>query len=171
MTLSDEMTKAGTLAKAGGEVALAELLDSAVTGLIVNTLGGTDVFTFAAPAQTYNGGVTVNAETINVNTNVTTTANDQTYNGAVVLGADTGVELATRLRNLKADAEASRELGREAPLATDLAAPERIAESPPPAEPETPRPRADGDWLCMIDRLGLTLPPDEVIDKVIGHMV
>ena len=47
--------------------------------------------------------------------------------GAVVLGADTGVELATRLRNLKADAEASRELGREAPLATDLAAPERIA--------------------------------------------
>ncbi|MDJ0748980.1 MAG: beta-ketoacyl synthase N-terminal-like domain-containing protein, partial [Woeseiaceae bacterium] len=47
--------------------------------------------------------------------------------GAVLLGADTGVELATRLRNLKADAEANKALGQEAPLASDLAAPERIA--------------------------------------------
>jgi malonyl CoA-acyl carrier protein transacylase len=47
--------------------------------------------------------------------------------GAIVLGADTAIELATRLRKLKVDAEANRELGREAPLASDLAAPERIA--------------------------------------------
>ncbi len=47
--------------------------------------------------------------------------------GAIVLGADTGVELATRLRKLKGEAEANRALGQEAPLANDLAAPERIA--------------------------------------------
>ena len=47
--------------------------------------------------------------------------------GAVVLGADTSAELATKLRRLKSDAEANRMLGHEAPLASDLAAPERIA--------------------------------------------
>ncbi len=47
--------------------------------------------------------------------------------GAVVLGANTGVELATRLRKLKVEAEANKALGHEAPLAKDLAAPERIA--------------------------------------------
>ena len=47
--------------------------------------------------------------------------------GAVVLGADTGAELATKLRRLKSEAEANRMLGHEAPLARDLAAPERIA--------------------------------------------
>ncbi|MCP5041095.1 MAG: polyketide synthase, partial [bacterium] len=47
--------------------------------------------------------------------------------GAIVLGADTGAELATRLRRLKSAAEANRALGQDAPLASDLAAPERIA--------------------------------------------
>jgi len=47
--------------------------------------------------------------------------------GAIVLGADTGAELVSRLRRLKGEAEANRELGNEAPLARDLAAPERIA--------------------------------------------
>ena len=47
--------------------------------------------------------------------------------GAVVLGADTSAELATKLRRLKSDAEANRMLGHETPLASDLAAPERIA--------------------------------------------
>ena len=47
--------------------------------------------------------------------------------GAVVLGADTGAELATKLRRLKSEAEANRMLGHAAPLARDLAAPERIA--------------------------------------------
>jgi malonyl CoA-acyl carrier protein transacylase len=47
--------------------------------------------------------------------------------GAVVLGADTTAELATRLRRLKAQAEANRAPAQEPPLARDLAAPERIA--------------------------------------------
>ena len=47
--------------------------------------------------------------------------------GAIVLGADTGAELATRLRRFKSEAEANRVMGREAPLASDLAAPQRVA--------------------------------------------
>jgi malonyl CoA-acyl carrier protein transacylase len=47
--------------------------------------------------------------------------------GVIVLGADTGAELVSRLRRLKGEAEANRVLGNEAPLARDLAAPERIA--------------------------------------------
>ena len=47
--------------------------------------------------------------------------------GAIVLGADTAAELANRLRRLKSEAEANRVAGGEAPLASDLRAPERIA--------------------------------------------
>jgi malonyl CoA-acyl carrier protein transacylase len=58
---------------------------------------------------------------------VTGVAAKAPQSGAIVLGADTGTELATRLRRLKSAAEANRNLGQEAPLASDLAAPERIA--------------------------------------------